>query len=338
MALNSTAETTRLSTPDTHLIEQTEYRAYDSLIAVAFSVCLVVGLPGNSLALSYFIQTKKRNLPTLLYISACSIDILSSMIHLPVTINLFNGREPGLFHYRGFCCGWFAVLLLLQLTSAFVVMMISISRALVIINPFKKIRKRYVLSPIILTLIVYLCNFVIINAINGERSYSYAVSYCILSPRDKILGILNASIFTALIGIPPIIVFFTSLISIIKLQTQGSINASRQNNRHSSVTMIYFSAIYLVCNIINFSNNTLLIYGSMTRGGELINSRSIYIKSRFLFFYSWILSEIFCPVLNASLNPILYFCRMKEMRLWLFRLLGARNRTPGSTSVAELNS
>ena len=284
MTLNITTEILELSTPDIHLIEQTEYRAYDSLIAVTFSVCLVVGLPGNFLALSYFIQTKKRNLPTLLYISACSIDILSSMIHLPVTISLFNRRNRGLFHYKEFCYGWFAVLLLLQLTSAFLVMMISISRALVIINPFNKIRKRYILSPLILTLIVYLCSFVMINAINGERSYSYAIGYCILSPRDKILGLLNASIFTALVGIPPIIVFFTSLISIIKLQTQGSINASHQNNRHSSITMIYFSAIYLVCNIINFSNNTLLIYDAMTNAGPLINSRVIYINNRFLFF------------------------------------------------------
>jgi hypothetical protein len=43
-------------------------------------------------------------------------------------------------------------------------------------------------------------------------------------------------------------------------------------------------------------------------------------ENKFMFFYSWVLSELFCTVLNASLNPMLYVWRMKEMRLWVSEL------------------
>ena len=44
----------------------------------------------------------------------------------------------------------------------------------------------------------------------------------------------------------------------------------------------------------------------------------------FMSLYSWIISEIFCTALNASLNPLLYVLRMKEMRLWIVGILPKR--------------
>ena len=314
--------TTGLSTPDIHLIEQTEYRAYDSLLAVAFCVCLVVGLPGNFLALSYFIQTKKRNLPTLLYISACSIDILSSMIHLPVTINLFNGRKPGILKYRGFCSAWYLTLSLIQIMSVFVGMLISLTRALVIIFPFYRIGKKYVLISMILAFIYHSSWLSIFINVYGECTFSNALSYCEFSSDARIPTIYNLSTFTICLGVPPLLVLIALMASTAKLWSQNQVHASQANNRRSSITIIYFSVIYLVCNFLTFLNNALFIYSGISNTGHPDTSYpGPFYSNTFMFFYSWVLSEIFCTVLNASLNPILYLCRMNEMRMWVKKLI-----------------
>ena len=134
------------TTPDVNLLLETQYRVYDCLIAVGFLVCFFIGLPGNCLALKYFINTKRRNLSDLLYIVACCIDICSSIIHLPVAVNLLNARKRGIFGNRVFCSMWYFALMLLQQMSMFVVMLISLSRAIVIIFPFYKVSKKAVLA------------------------------------------------------------------------------------------------------------------------------------------------------------------------------------------------
>jgi len=133
-----------------------EYRIYDGLLACGLFFCLVIGLPGNCLALKYFLHTKKRNLSTLLYIVACSIDVGSSVIHLPIAFSLLKNRNPGLLDNQSFCLIWTFILYLLQQMSVFVVMTLSLSRVIVIKYPFYKVNKRAVLVSIALYL-VYHC-------------------------------------------------------------------------------------------------------------------------------------------------------------------------------------
>ena len=306
------------TTPDVGLLQQTQYRVYDGMLAMGFWSCLVIGLPGNCLALGYFIQTKNWNLPTLLYITACCIDIVSSVIHFPVAVNLLNQRNPGLLGDVVFCKAWFFLLLSLQLMSMFVVMLLSLSRAIVILVPFYKIKKRNFLLSIPVVLLYY-------SAWNGwyiflgKYYYSYAVGYCetynYSNELMMALYMINCSVVS---GAPPAIVFVSMVVAIAKLKGSKLPRASQRNNRQASLTIIYFAALYLVCNFLTFVNNSLYTYI------EVANPVSGYpgpmYRSTFMFFYSWLISEIFCTVLNASLNPILYLWRMREMRMWGLKL------------------
>ena len=109
--------------PDDGLLQTTEFKAYDNVIAVALFLCFLIGLPGNCLALKYFIQNKKRNLSNCLYIIACCIDVCSSIIALPAAAGLWNGRNPGILGTPIICTAWYYSLMMLQLTSMFVVML-----------------------------------------------------------------------------------------------------------------------------------------------------------------------------------------------------------------------
>ena len=295
-----------------------EYRIYDGLLACGLFVCLVIGLPGNCLALKYFLQTKKRNLSTLLYIVACSIDVGSSIIHLPVAFSLLKNRNPGLLDYKSFCFIWNVILFLLQQMSIFVVMTLSLSRVIVIKYPFYKVNKRAVLVSIALYLI-YHCIWNTI--ISTQETCTTALS------DEAPQGSLSLSIFfmfnySACLGIPPIIVFLTFLVSIVMLQKERvANNVSQRRNQHASITITYFTALFLCSNCFTFINCCLLTYTMVFK------TYGIY-ENSFMRFYSWLLSEIFCTVLNASLNPLLYVWRMGEMRLWIVGILPNRASSP----------
>ena len=333
MAMNYTTDGTPLSTPDVSILEQTQYRAYDGLIAIGFCACVVVGLPGNCLALRYFLQTKKRNLSTLLYIVACSIDIGSCIIHLPVTANLLNNRHPGLLGNRVFCVVWYFTLLLLQQMSMFVVMLLSLLRAVVILSPFYKIKKKHVLTSIVATLLYHFAWNVLYIIFHDDYYHAYGIGYCQIDS-EATLDTLYMINYTVCTGVPPLIVFVALVLSIAQLQRQNMAHASQRHNRQASMTIIYFAAIFLVCNFLTFLNNALYTF---TKIANKSYPGPIY-KSTFMFFYSWLLSEIFCTVLNASLNPILYLWRMREIRLWAMRLersLITRIRNPTIQSRIE---
>ena len=200
------------------LILETQYRIYDGLITFGLFICLVIGLPGNCLALKYFVHTKKRNLSTLLYIVACSIDVGSSVIHLPITFSLLKNRNPGLLDNQSFCLIWTFILLLLQQMTIFVVMTLSLSRVIVIKYPFYKVNKRAVLVSIALYLI-YHC---IWNTIISTQETCTTALSDEVPQRSLLLSIFFMFNYSACLGIPPIIVFLTFLVSIVMLQKDRS--------------------------------------------------------------------------------------------------------------------
>ena len=285
-------------------ILETQYRIYDGLLAFGFFACFVIGLPGNCLALRYFVHTKKRNLSTLLYIVACSIDIGSSVIHLPFAFNLLNNRTLGLLSNTVVDSIWNFIILLLQEMSMFVVMTLSLSRAIVIKYPFYNINKRAVLVSIAVYLL-YRCSCNCLLFFVPEMHYNYAFSPSDVSPNLTPESSLAALLFTcymfswiACSGISSIIVFLTFLVSIFMLQKEHvrvADSVSQRRNQHASITITYFTALFLCCNCFFFISICLLTY-TVASG-----SMAIY-DNDFMSLNSWIISEIFCTVLNASLT------------------------------------
>ena len=309
--------TSHPTTPDVNLILETEFRVYDCLIATGFLVCFLIGLPGNCLAFKYFIRTEKLKLADLLYAIACVIDICSSIIHLPVAVNLFSKRRPGAFTSIIFCSMWYFILLLLQQMSMFVVMLISLSRSIIIVCPFYKVSRKVVLLAI-LVFCLYHCAWNVLWFLSGadQMHYSHTAGYCV-AYSESIIDTLYQANYSVCVAVPPIIVFLSILVSVTKLCKEHVTNASERRNRRVSVTMAYFAAIFLFCNFPTFVNSVLFTF---TMARYKTYPGPIY-TDNFMFFYSWLLTEIFCTVLNASLNPLLYFWRMRSMRLWVLGLI-----------------
>ena len=318
MAATNSTEEPMPSSPDVSLMEETQYRAYDGLIATGFFIGLIIGFPGNCVALIYFIQSKKRNLSTLLYKLACSIDIVSCVIHVPIAINLLNRRKPGLLGYQNFCLFWYITTMWVQLMSAFVVLLISFTRALAIRFPFYKIQVNFVvLSIFIASLYNFAWMFLYIFVYGKYYYYSRGFGYCdFYSQEEKIFRQYYRINYSICMGIPSLLVFLAFMSSFMELHKQKVTQTSQRNNRQSSITILYFTVLYLVCNILPFLNNAT-IFISKSVSNNLYYPGTAY-NNTFMFFYSWIISELFCTVLNASLNPVIYLFRMKNLRSWLF--------------------
>ena len=304
--------------PDINILSLTQYRVYDGLLASGFCFCLIVGLPGNILALIYFVKTKKRNLSTLLYIAACSIDIISCFFHFPLTVNLFNNRNAGLLGNRHFCSVWSIVLVVVQQTSMFVAMIISATRTLVIFFPFYRINKKCVFISIFLEFLFFFTMSIVINTQLKEFQYSPEIGYCDHLNDGSVFHSVMWAVYTIFQGFSPVIIFISLVASVIKLRNQSITDQSQRNNRKSSITIFYFSTIFLLCNSITFLNNVAVNYTMIILNKDYPGP--LY-SNNFMFFYSWPISELFCTVLNAALNPILYLCRMKNMRQWAISLV-----------------
>ena len=305
------------ATPDVRLFFSTEkYRTCDYLLAVILTLCTAVGLPGNIITLLYFYSAKRKDFSSLMYTIVCGIDICTCIVHLPVMVGLYSGRRAGLFEKTIFCVAWSVVFYYLQRMSMFLVMLLSLSRSIKLIFLQYKIRKKYLIASFFLyTLYTAFWN-VVVELFGGKNkyyAYSNIAGFCYYDIAEEPFSFIEQLVRTLTIGIPTTITTISFIVFVIKLHISQKNQVSRMNKKkyQAAVTMAIFTTLFLVCNLPCFLNNILWFILKLL--DEQPNK--IY-GNTFMFFYSWLISDIVCTVLNAALNPVLYFYRIKHVREW----------------------
>ena len=114
------------TTPNLHL---------DYILASFTLVTTLLGLLGNSIALSHFWKLRKEDLASRLYLRISFIDICIGVGQIPVIITLFNGREPVLFGLHGFCTSWTVFYDITIRMYLFAILLLSVSRTIAIVIP-----------------------------------------------------------------------------------------------------------------------------------------------------------------------------------------------------------
>ena len=301
---------------DAEILEKLHYRICDVLLATVLCVCFLVGFPGNILSLRYFLSKPGRSLSASLYIASCCIDSVTSIVHLPAAAVLFNQRNPGIMDNPIFCSFWYLTILFLQQMSMFLVLLMSVSRTLAIMYPFFRINKRAV----ILSIPVYAMYIILSYVVTHFSAFTWYIKsniLCFVGPVDDSLSFPFEINYSICIGVPPILIAVAFILTIMKLRKeQNNVqSASKKKMIQASVTISYFTAVFLACNLITFASSLLYLVTV-----EILHDQDLYYANEFMSFYWWFLSSLFCMVLNAVLNPILYFWRMKELRLFILTL------------------
>ena len=194
-------------------------------------------------------------------------------------------------------------------------MLLSISRTIMIVNPFVILSKRLVMS-----IFAGFALFLIVeeSALGPFENYTYSDpdGYCFESSQESKMTEIHDIIYTIELGLPSTIVFFSFLIAVIAIKTKRSIcrtKPSRRIKTRATQTIIIFTAVFIMCNFPHCINMTLWnisLYHFQEYPGR-------FFRNVFMEYYAWNISAILMVVVNATLNPLIYYWRIEEFRVWL---------------------
>ena len=298
------------------------YNNYADIVVVSLAVFFIaVSLLGNTISLLYFTKKGKLTLPSFLYIVISSIDICISIVIVPVIASLLNSRDGTWFENDILCLSWPPIFYFLIRMSMCVVMMISLTRAIVIKFPFLKLRIQHVSIAVILYAAVLVIVEVVYLSIDGlfKTKYRKKVSSCeVYFSSDS--SVESASTFYSIILqieliLPCIIVFISFIVCLISLLGQSTEfkRGGKNKFRKVSITITLFAGVFLVCSIPAFllQLDYLTLY---LKDAEEIKDIS---RGKFIEWYGHLLSYFFLALFNAAVNPCLYLLRMPEFQNWL---------------------
>ena len=116
-------------------------------------------------------------------------------------------------------------------------------------------------------------------------------------------------------GLPSLLIFICFVISAVKLRGSDSAEA-QDRNRKATTTIMIFTFIFLLCNFPFFATITFF---TIERSFGQDYPGYFFGSSAFMSLHSWVLAKVGFVVLNATLNPVMYFLRMQNLRNWVRR-------------------
>lgn len=251
------------TTPNVTEFLSEEYSSiYDTLISSTLTLCLLVGVPSNTISLLYFYSGKRNDFSSFIYTLVCSIDICTCAVQLPVIIALYNTRKPGVFGNSLFCGGWTVVFYFLQLMSMFLVMLISVSRSIKLLFLQYKVKEKFLLVSFLLYSGFIIIRFALMLFFGGIGEgnifgYSRPSVYCSFDLLQEPLSYIDQMIHALSVGCPPIITTFSLAVFLIVVLKKNQVSKMNSKKRQAAVTMVMFTTLFLICNLPCLVNNIL---------------------------------------------------------------------------------
>ena len=194
-------------------------------------------------------------------------------------------------------------------------MLLSLTRAIAIKLPFVRVSKAAVMGSVGVYVLAVVTETVLGKYTDiGEVSiYDSQAVYCLDEVAKQPWQTILEAFYTISIGVPPLVVLFSFGVSIHQLR-RGLLSGSVNQNA-ASLTILLFTAMFLVLTIPFFITNLLLL-GEMSP--NYVYPGPIF-QSDFMSNYMWLLSSLVLFGINSAVNPVLYFTRIPRFRAWICR-------------------
>ena len=254
------------------------------------------------------------------------------------------GKKPVLFGDSVFCTIWGLLWNVLPVLSVVLVAILSFSRCLLLLYPLIKLDiKKPVIILTVATLIMIteklVAQFLSVKEIYEGVKYRYRekfVSACYLSS-EKVYAAesrydsAQSFIFLFLLGLPVIPILVSFIVTVYKLRVaqknEGEVmSIEKSKHMKATITVMIVTGIYIICNIpvlichLYFVNHlvdnmkTLKAKG-IGKGGMGSGLKSYLDNWTIVFSTSYTL----LVAVNSTLNPIIYFTRMKLFRNFVIK-------------------
>ena len=326
----------------------------DVLLGAVLVFCMVIGVPGNVLAVAHFVisyreskQGTNQSVFNLLYSVIGVTDILICATLFPNIQVFFNGRDSPLFQDSTFCVCWGFLWEILPFFSVFLVMVLSISRTKTLYHPLVKFSEGF--ASLVITLYIFVLSIKIISPIlvihevmgiehqHGSFVNSKYGAYCHVYVREsETFWMVSSTVNWILLVMPifPIIVSCVLTIYKLAISRRASMRTMTPNvvQTRATITVVIFTATYILYNIPIFLNYLLFaitVYNHK-QYTDVFNTGTLY-------WYSWNFTYVVCTALNSTTNPVIYAFRMKKFRR-RFNIIGQFFHWRYSTLTTDLRS
>ena len=276
------------------------------LIAV---VCSAVGTCGNAFALVYFIS-KRKDIATIIYIFITIVDIIICLLVLPIGLSYFNERDRVLFGNRFVCNAWGHIWSIMTQFSVFFVALLSITRTVSIVCPFRIISKKLVINIIVLYFVIQLI-VLLVMVYWANLQYSYFVGFVdctnyYTDDDDDVIDKMRTVIEILSYVIPLLVITGSACISVKALAYRGPEGKSEALKRQASITIMFITIVYIIFNL------PLCI--------TIVINRISYYYDDYVFDFdapAYYIMNLFFQLsvpLNSLINPVVYVMRMGDFR------------------------
>ena len=304
----------------------------DIIYGTICSLNFLIGTLGNIISFCFF-KSKRRDISNVIYKFITVNDIVVSITVLPIGVCYLSARQPGLiFGYQHRCLVWMYFWKLSIGLSVFLVMCLSISRTISLMNPFKRQKINHFIAAAIAYLILIVAVLTRISfSEDSKPMFIRKHARCDWTVYDKsndtYVHVLEMTTnFSAGFGVfkdillmmPAFVVLVGCVISGVLLtrknenfQQQPELRMSRNK---ATVTILLFALLYGVCNAPILADSILRTYSYSIKTMAWYNDLHQFDRQ---FYYSNAVNTILLAV-NAGANPILYFLRMPSLRQFTF--------------------
>ena len=331
---------------------KTGSREIDITFGVLYTICIIFGTLANVMSFLYFIKRKtgaatNKTYMIYLYRIITFVDILICFLVFPLIEASFNqsdgrGKEPVLFDDSVFCTIWGVLWNVLPVLSVVLVAILSFSRCLLLLYPLIKLDiKKPVIFLTVATLIMIteklVAQFSSVKEIYGGVKYRYReklVSACYLSSgkvhaAESTYDSAQSFIFLFLLGLPVIPILVSFIVTVYKLRVaqknEGEVmSIEKSKHMKATITVMIVTGIYIICNIpvlichLYFVNH--LVDNMKTLKAKVKANGGSGLKS---YLDNWTIvfstSYTLLVAVNSTLNPIIYFTRMKLFRNFVIK-------------------
>ena len=304
----------------------------DIIYGTICTLIFLIGVLGNIISFCFF-KSKRRDISNVIYKFITANDIVVSITILPIGVCYLSSRQPGLiFGYQHRCLVWMYFWKLSIGLSVFLVMCLSISRTISLVNPFKRQKINYFIAAAIAYLILIVavltrisfsedskpmfipkyaqCNWMVYD----ENIDTYV--HLLEMPIDISVGF--GVLKDILLMMPAFVVLVGCVVSGILL-TRKNKDIQQQPELHNSrnratVTILLFALLYGVCNAPILADSILRTYSYSIKTMAWYDDLHQFDRQ---LYYSNAVNTILVAA-NAGANPILYFLRMPSLRQFTF--------------------